>query len=121
MTAIDVMGLLLAQTDPQQQGSTWWDTIQSGGVVGYIIIGLSVLALAVIIMLLVQIRRAALIPPDQLERIFGIGFSRTGPRVEIEFGWFTAHTIIQEHQGKIETESEVGKGTEVTIYLPMRD
>ena len=69
MTAIDVMGLLLAQADPQQQGSTWWDTIQSGGAVGYIIIGLSVLALALIIMHLVQIRRAALIPPAQLDEL----------------------------------------------------
>ena len=69
MTAIDVMGLLPAQADPQQQGSTWWDTIQSGGAVGYIIIGLSVLALALIIMHLVQIRRGALIPPDQLDQL----------------------------------------------------
>ncbi|MHC4826106.1 MAG: MotA/TolQ/ExbB proton channel family protein, partial [Planctomycetota bacterium] len=69
MTATDVMGLLLAQADPQQQGSTWWDTIQSGGAVGYIIIGLSVLALALIIMHLVQIRRGALIPPEQLDQL----------------------------------------------------
>ena len=38
------------------------------------------------------------------------------PRVEIEFGWFTAHTIIQEHQGKIEIESEVGKGDDGHIF-----
>jgi biopolymer transport protein ExbB len=38
-------------------------------VVGYIIIGLSVLALAVIIMHLVQIRRGALIPPEQLDQL----------------------------------------------------
>ncbi len=69
MTATDVMGLLLAQTGTEQQGSTWWDTIQSGGVVGYVIIGLSVLALAVIIMHLAQIRRGALIPPDQLDQL----------------------------------------------------
>ena len=50
-------------------GSTWLDTINSGGVVGYIIIGLSVFALALIIMHVVQIRRNALIPPAQLEQI----------------------------------------------------
>jgi biopolymer transport protein ExbB len=69
MTAIDVMSMLLAQTDLDQPRSTWWDTIQSGGLVGYIIIGLSVVALALIIMHLVQIRRAALIPPEQLDEL----------------------------------------------------
>ena len=49
--------------------TTWWDTVQSGGVVGYIIIGLSVLALALSIMHLVQIRRFALVPSEQLDRI----------------------------------------------------
>ena len=52
-----------------ETGATWWDTVQSGGVVGYIIIGLSVLALALIIMHLVQIRRTALMPPAQLDEL----------------------------------------------------
>jgi biopolymer transport protein ExbB len=69
MTVIDVMSMLTAQADLDQQRSTWWDTIQAGGLVGYIIIGLSVLALALIIMHLVQIRRAALIPPEQLDEL----------------------------------------------------
>lgn len=50
-------------------GATWWDTIQSGGVVGYIIIGMSILALALSIMHLVQIRRNALIPHEQLDQL----------------------------------------------------
>jgi biopolymer transport protein ExbB len=69
MTASDVMTSLLAQAGGEEQGSTWWETIQSGGVVGYIIIGLSVLALALVIMHLVQIRRAALVPPEQIDRL----------------------------------------------------
>ncbi|MHC4220249.1 MAG: MotA/TolQ/ExbB proton channel family protein [Planctomycetota bacterium] len=68
MIAIDIMGTLLAQADPEQ-GATWWETVQSGGVVGYLIMALSVLALALIIMHLVQIRRAALIPPVQLDKL----------------------------------------------------
>jgi biopolymer transport protein ExbB len=68
MIAIDIMGALLAQADAEQ-GATWWETVQSGGVVGYIIIALSVLALALIIMHLVQIRRTALIPPVQLDKL----------------------------------------------------
>ena len=61
--------MLLAQAGDSERGPSWWDTIQSGGVVGYVILGLSVLALALIIMHLVQIRRGALLPPDQLEHI----------------------------------------------------
>ncbi len=59
----------LAQIDQEQQGMTWWQTIQAGGLIGYVIIGLSVVALALIIMHLVQIRRNALVPPAQLEEI----------------------------------------------------
>ena len=60
---------ILAQTGDTDAGSTWWDTIQAGGIVGYIIIGLSTIALALVIMHLVQIRRDALLPPDQVETI----------------------------------------------------
>ncbi len=61
--------VVLAQAETAQSGITWWETIQKGGVVGYVIIGLSVVALALVIMHLVQIRRSALIPPAQLEDI----------------------------------------------------
>lgn len=43
--------------------------IQAGGVVGWILIGLSVFALTMIIMHMVQIRRKVLVPPDQIEMI----------------------------------------------------
>ena len=38
-----------------------------------------------------------------------------------EAGWSTDYNILQEHMGNIEVESEVGKGTRVTICLPMRE
>ncbi len=60
---------ILAQTGDTDAGSTWWDTIQAGGIIGYIIIGLSTIALALVIMHLVQIRRDALLPPDQVDTI----------------------------------------------------
>ncbi len=66
---MNMLTYLLAQTDGADPGPTWWDTIQSGGVVGYIIIGLSIGAMALIIMHFVQIRRSALMPAAQLERI----------------------------------------------------
>jgi len=61
------------------------------------------------------------IPPEQLEHIFEVGFNTTGPRVEMEFGWFAVYSIIHEHRGEVQIESEVGKGTEVTISLPKRE
>ncbi len=61
--------VLLAQTSGADESSTWWDTIQAGGVVGYIILGLSTIALALVIMHLVQIRQAALMPAEQLETL----------------------------------------------------
>jgi biopolymer transport protein ExbB len=58
----------LAQTDASDSVS-WLETIQSGGAVGFIIIALSVVALTLIIMHVVQIRRGALMPPHQVEAI----------------------------------------------------
>jgi len=52
-----------------ESGETILDMVQKGGVVGYIIIGLSIVALVLIIMHLVQIREKALLPPEQLESI----------------------------------------------------
>jgi len=63
------LSYILAQTGDIEPSSTWWDTIQAGGIVGYIIIGLSTIALALVIMHLVQIRRDALLPPEQLDTI----------------------------------------------------
>lgn len=66
MLSKNIIASLLAQNEP---GVSWLETIQQGGVVGYLIIGLSVIALALIIMHLVQIRRGALLPPHQLETL----------------------------------------------------
>jgi len=60
---------VLAQDNDAEAGMSWLETIQSGGVVGYLIIGLSIVAVALIIMHIVQIRRSALLPTEQLESI----------------------------------------------------
>ncbi|MHC4946653.1 MAG: MotA/TolQ/ExbB proton channel family protein [Planctomycetota bacterium] len=60
---------VLAQDDAADQGSSWLQTVQSGGPVGYLILLLSVVALAFIVMHFVQIRRGALIRPDHLDQI----------------------------------------------------
>ena len=60
------------------------------------------------------------IPPEQLERIFDFGFAAKSSRVKMGFGLSTSYTIIQDHEGDIKIDSQVGKGTEVTISLPMK-
>ena len=64
-----VLTTVLAQDDAADQGSSWLQTVQSGGPVGYLILLLSVVALAFIVMHFVQIRRGALIRPDHLDQI----------------------------------------------------
>jgi biopolymer transport protein ExbB len=68
MSTNPLVSAILAAPDPDSTVS-WLDTVQRGGPVGYLIIGLSMIALTLIVMHLVQIRRAALLPPDQLEII----------------------------------------------------
>lgn len=60
---------LLAQDDGATGGVSWLETVQRGGVVGFLIVALSMVALALVVMHLVQIRRAALLPPHQIEAV----------------------------------------------------
>lgn len=69
MTGCHLLIHILAQTDDAERGLSWFDTIRSGGAVGYIIIALSVGAMALIVMHLFQIRRNALLPPEHIERL----------------------------------------------------
>ena len=61
------------------------------------------------------------IPPEQLERIFDFDFRATDLRVKMGLGLSTDYRIVQDHKGEIQIESEVGKGTEVTISLPIEN
>jgi two-component system, NtrC family, sensor kinase len=60
------------------------------------------------------------IPPDQLEHIFDFGFNKSGDRAKMAFGLAMDYRIVQEHEGEISIESQVGEGTQVTICLPLR-
>ena len=55
---------------------------------------------------------------DRLARIFDFDFHASGERVKMGFGLASDYRIVQEHQGEIQVESEVGEGTAVTIKLP---
>ena len=59
------------------------------------------------------------IPRQKLERIFDIGFSSSGTRVKMGSGLSSSYSIIQRHDGEISIVSDVGKGTTVTIRLPL--
>lgn len=68
MTTFQQAALLLA-TPSGEGGESLLDLVQKGGVIAYIILALSVGALVLIIFHLVQIRRAALLPPEQLDQV----------------------------------------------------
>lgn len=59
------------------------------------------------------------IPKDNLKKIFDPGFTTKGVGVGTGLGLSICYRIIQDHQGEIKVESEVGKGTIFTIILPM--
>ncbi|NKB71891.1 MAG: HAMP domain-containing protein [Candidatus Latescibacteria bacterium] len=60
------------------------------------------------------------IPPDQLERIFEVGFSAGGSRVKMASGLSTVYNIVQRHGGEVSVESQLGQGTTVTVQLPLQ-
>jgi two-component system NtrC family sensor kinase len=57
------------------------------------------------------------IAPDQMQRVFDPEFTQKGSRVRAKLGLFTSHQIVQKHEGEIRIESELGKGTAVTVVL----
>jgi signal transduction histidine kinase len=59
------------------------------------------------------------IPKERLDRIFEIGFSSTRDRVKMGTGLTTAYRVVNEHKGMINIDSEVGRGTTVSLYLPV--
>lgn len=59
------------------------------------------------------------IPADDLEHIFEPFFSTKQKASGIGLGLAIVHGIVENHKGKINIESEVGKGTTVSIILPL--
>ncbi|MEE9269138.1 MAG: HAMP domain-containing sensor histidine kinase, partial [Candidatus Krumholzibacteria bacterium] len=58
------------------------------------------------------------IPPEQMPTLFEPSFTKKGPRVKAGIGLFTCYNIMAKHQGRLQVESEVGKGTTFTMILP---
>ena len=59
------------------------------------------------------------IKPEHRERIFDPGFTTKGVGVGTGLGLSIAYRIMENHQGSIHAESELGKGTTLTLRLPI--
>jgi signal transduction histidine kinase len=54
---------------------------------------------------------------EELNGLFDFSFKRQGARVGMTTGLTTVQNIVRKHEGEIRVESEVGRGTKVTMHL----
>ena len=59
------------------------------------------------------------IPSEQIERIFDPGFTTRGVGVGTGLGLSISYRIIENHNGRIQVESQVGKGSVFAIEIPL--
>ncbi|UCG61503.1 MAG: GAF domain-containing sensor histidine kinase [Candidatus Zixiibacteriota bacterium] len=59
------------------------------------------------------------IPHDALSRVFDPGFTTKGVGVGTGLGLPICYQIIQSHNGEIDIQSEIDRGTKVTIRIPV--
>jgi signal transduction histidine kinase len=57
--------------------------------------------------------------PDELDRIFDVGFAEGDERVHVSFGLPTAAATMKAFGGSAEAHSEVGRGTTVALRFPI--
>ncbi|MBX3384110.1 MAG: MotA/TolQ/ExbB proton channel family protein [Phycisphaeraceae bacterium] len=69
LAAVDAPRLLLAAAPGSTAGRTLLQYIGGGGLIGYVIIGLSVMAVGLVVLHMIQIRRSRLAPPEVVEAL----------------------------------------------------
>jgi PAS domain S-box-containing protein len=60
------------------------------------------------------------ITPENLPRIFDPSFTTKREQIGTGLGLSISYSIVQKHKGRIQVESEVGKGTSVFVTLPIK-
>ncbi len=60
------------------------------------------------------------IPADKLKRIFDPFYTTKPVGVGTGLGLSLSYSIVKKHHGRIEVKSEVGKGTQFTVRLPIK-
>ena len=55
---------------------------------------------------------------EQVDRLFDVSWSEDGHRTRMRFGLAAAYTAVQRHDGWIDVQSDVGRGTTVTFRFP---
>jgi len=59
------------------------------------------------------------IPEEDLENVLEPFFTRKRSGQGTGLGLWISHTVVQEHQGRLDITSEAGKGTTVSVVLPV--
>lgn len=59
------------------------------------------------------------ISPENLGKIFEPGYTTRGVGIGLGIGLYLSYNIIQNHNGEITVTSELGKGTQFTIRIPI--
>ncbi len=55
---------------------------------------------------------------EQVSHLFDVAWDKEGKRTKMRLGLSAAYTTMQKHQGTIEVESHLGKGTIVRFWVP---